>query len=228
MSSEPRLRPLIWLSQAEFDKHLPRLLEAHPGLSENTALQALGSAIRRRELLCRVPSLKNCFPSWIYLPPQLEFHHDDVVITSSGTGQIDLRTWKFVYQGRGYAIQILLLKIIDLFQLQLGALRIPSDTETQEAEKLEAAENEQLDAMLLALWQARPAGKPGLSRDTDLRPKWQEALRERGLRSEWKAVLARFNRPEHRYMHNRPGRRQGVPAAVDGPSSDDSQHRPTQ
>ena len=74
-------------------------------------------------------------------------------------------------------------------------------------EKLADAQNEQLDAMLLALWQARPAGKPGLSRDTDLRPNWQEALRERGLRSEWKAVLARFNRPEHRYMHNLPGRR---------------------
>ena len=67
-----------------------------------------------------MPSLKNCFPSWIYLPPQLEFHHDDVVITSSGTEQIDLRTWKFVYQGRGYAVQILLLKVIELFELQSG------------------------------------------------------------------------------------------------------------
>jgi hypothetical protein len=78
----------------------------------------LDHLLRRRS--ARVPSLKNCFPSWIYLPPQLEFHHDDVVITSSGTEQIDLRTWKFVYQGRGYAVQILLLKVIELFELQSG------------------------------------------------------------------------------------------------------------
>jgi hypothetical protein len=83
-----------------------------------------------------------------------------------------------------------------------NALDNPARKTSNEAHNgLRHATNDEIDRMLQEQWQQRARKPFGLSRDNQLLPNWTEALKAKGLKSQWRMVLARYNHKSNAYLH---------------------------
>jgi hypothetical protein len=119
-STEP---PPSRVGREDFGKNLWRLLERYPGLTETVAYAVIWEAIYAREIRCYVPALKayakRHFHTWVHVPPTLEFHYGELVVTRDGLRDIH-NDWTFKFEGRRRAIELAWLEILRAFDDRSG------------------------------------------------------------------------------------------------------------